>query len=821
MPPKPGNTPADNPLDNILTRGKLRFLKPLSGVRSRSKTITWPTFEVVIGWTAPIAPGSFRVTLDGVDISAQFSSNDPNATQASAYISTTHGDHTLTATANVQVERPDLLGKKYFQTSTSICVTTWDFDAAIFPSSLALQRGQSGTVQFQITPHNGFNGQLRFWAENLPQGVTITPAQFRPGYTTATMKIQLAPNAVRTSSEIAIKVGSSLSYAWMNDRERKIEKSLLLLLTVRDFNFSIEPSGLEIKRGELKSAKAIIIPMGGFTGPVRISPTNLPANITCSSISIPIPSGSYQAEGTLDIFVGDQATVGDHYITFEGRGNNLSIHRNQQPLITIPSEIIPPIQKPTMFSPTIHGFKFQNDGFKNDYIPEFEIRTDALCGGMAYAALDYYYANKPIPKQPFRPAVQTPLRTYIYNRQVASIENNLDKWGDFLFGNLFGVRDTEYFNWGISGHIKELRYFLDRGIPCVICLMGGGGWGHQVVAYGYTMGRYQGNLGPYVEDFKIYVYDPNYPEPAQTIVADPARHVFRREGPGVDAGDWRTYFVDSKYCAQIPPTIPDPIYPDDGLVHELILEFVTGGVYLHGGSDKNVDLIVKLTDSTQQVFPNINLSGRWVVGSSEFAQVILQKPVPKEALKELTLTCGDNWEMATLRVHTLGGNDYEYSVTGGPMLFTGPGSSLVVPFTPEPSLGLKGIVHLQGIGDMELKQNEFAGTRGHGVRLEGFQIELEPHVSGLTLQYFAHVEGIGDTAWVPQGQFVGTRNQNLRLEGFAMKLIGPRAIGYEIEYMAHIQNKGDVPFVKNGEFCGTRGQGLQVEGILVRVNKKK
>src|ERR1035441_122828 len=43
----------------------------------------------------------------------------------------------------------------------------------------------------------------------------------------------------------------------------------------------------------------------------------------------------------------------------------------------------------TNFSPAEHGFKFNNQ-FVNDFIPALDYRTGGLCGGMSYAALDYY-----------------------------------------------------------------------------------------------------------------------------------------------------------------------------------------------------------------------------------------------------------------------------------------------------------------------------------------------------------------------------------------------------------------------------------------------
>ena len=74
-------------------------------------------------------------------------------------------------------------------------------------------------------------------------------------------------------------------------------------------------------------------------------------------------------------------------------------------------------------------------------------------------------------------------------------------------------------------------------------------------------------------------------------------------------------------------------------------------------------------------------------------------------------------------------------------------------------------VHLAGSDDKDpCGLDTWAGTRGKGFRIEGFQMNILS--SDLTLEYMAYVQGIGDTAW--ESGFVGTtRGQNKRIEGFA------------------------------------------------------
>jgi peptidoglycan hydrolase-like protein with peptidoglycan-binding domain len=134
--------------------------------------------------------------------------------------------------------------------------------------------------------------------------------------------------------------------------------------------------------------------------------------------------------------------------------------------------------------------------------------------------------------------------------------------------------------------------------------------------------------------------------------------------------------------------------------------------------------------------------------------------------------------------------------------------------------GLDVLVHLQGIGDLGFRENEFAGTRGQSRRLEGFQLQISPAVANLGVRYMAHLQNTGDTAWVSMGSFVGTRGQSRRLEGFAIELTGSAAGNYNVFYLAHLQNTGDTALFSNGQFCGTRGQSRRVEGILVRIEPR-
>lgn len=135
------------------------------------------------------------------------------------------------------------------------------------------------------------------------------------------------------------------------------------------------------------------------------------------------------------------------------------------------------------------------------------------------------------------------------------------------------------------------------------------------------------------------------------------------------------------------------------------------------------------------------------------------------------------------------------------------------------SVPLRIIATLQGLGDRAFGAQEYAGTRGQGRRLEGFQIDIINPIPGLALQYMANIEGT-DTNWANAGQFVGSREQGKRIEGIAFRLSGPEAANYNVYYTAHIQNVGDTPVMSNGQYCGTRGRGYRVEGMKVWIQRQ-
>lgn len=316
--------------------------------------------------------------------------------------------------------------------------------------------------------------------------------------------------------------------------------------------------------------------------------------------------------------------------------------------------------KMTAFNPNVHSFKFANT-FEG---VDASNRYGGLCGGMVYTVLDYYYAHMQIPQQNYAPSNRYPLQSYIYKRQAKSAqESNWDKWAE-LGVNPGGIRNDEFFGWGIEmknpgDRMNELKSMIDNGKPAPLGMFHSDdvrkhgycqGGDHQILAIGYDFGRYKGDKGNYIEDFKIFISDPNYPGQTMTLVADPINKCFHYLEGGKEA--WLTYFVNTKYEKMQPPTIATL---DDNKT--LYARIGTGHDDLRGGND-NLCITLIYQDGSRQVFPNVNISATWVPDYNEVVPLLLNRAVnTKSEIKQVILDCsfgggfdGENWDMTSFKI---------------------------------------------------------------------------------------------------------------------------------------------------------------------------
>lgn len=176
------------------------------------------------------------------------------------------------------------------------------------------------------------------------------------------------------------------------------------------------------------------------------------------------------------------------------------------------------------FLPSVHGFRFANS-FHGSPSPiplgGLDVRLGApehygLCGGMSFAAADFFLAGRAVPRDDREPRAGSTLFKYLRDRQTASLGPKMQLIG--TFGRWMSAPDE-----GLSGtrsatllNLPAMLETLAAGRPVVLGLVyvryannrgsaarAGTPWeNHQVLGIGTE--RVAGGV-------TLRVYDPNYP----------------------------------------------------------------------------------------------------------------------------------------------------------------------------------------------------------------------------------------------------------------------------------------------------------------------
>lgn len=178
------------------------------------------------------------------------------------------------------------------------------------------------------------------------------------------------------------------------------------------------------------------------------------------------------------------------------------------------------IQAKSAFLSQQHGFKFVNSfpfpfsaSFKLPFIGEVDLGDViyGLCGGMCFAALDYFYTDRPVPSYKRVDQIKTRYLLYLWNRQLDSFGlltvPTVLEW--MLRDDLdVALRTARY-------EVPKLRRSLDQGKPVVLALIrskhgASATQNHQVLVTGYEYDES-------TRQMTIYLYDPNHPGLAPTL----------------------------------------------------------------------------------------------------------------------------------------------------------------------------------------------------------------------------------------------------------------------------------------------------------------
>jgi hypothetical protein len=220
------------------------------------------------------------------------------------------------------------------------------------------------------------------------------------------------------------------------------------------------------------------------------------------------------------------------------------------------------------FDPVVHGFAFPN-AFVDVFVAlpnGMKLQTAGRCGGMAYAALDYWYADTPAPR--FGSALWAPSRVPPDGHWLAdAIRRRL--FDSFRVGSA-----VQFVTWtlapdearvvrGVTRWTKEDQFpqvvaAIEAGRPVPLGLISARrldriGDNHQVVAYGYDRGA-DGTL-------TVVVCDNNSPGESVLLTSGPDD----RGWTASNGATWRGFFVQD-YTPKNPRDLTDHPASADAVV---------------------------------------------------------------------------------------------------------------------------------------------------------------------------------------------------------------------------------------------------------------
>lgn len=298
----------------------------------------------------------------------------------------------------------------------------------------------------------------------------------------------------------------------------------------------------------------------------------------------------------------------------------------------------------------VDPFKVEEDSFgfanmfTNTPIPGLDIKTAGLCGGMVYAALDYWSANKTIPVQDYPPNAAQPLRHWINQRQADSMLATATDW---LTLSLM-TKDAMFKFGATRANVDFMTSAIAANRPLPVGLhQTEGKQDHQVLVVGYELGAYSAAWGGY-PNLKLKVYDPNHPKELRTLQADTAnKYWYDPAEPSSTRHHWAGFFFDDGYVAANPPTITTP-------TTGLALKFMTGG----GDGDllgtTNLNVILTMKDNSTKTYPWVNANGQWGTGSEEWVALSLANPRDvKSVTLQIPAPSLDAWNLDQLGIYNI------------------------------------------------------------------------------------------------------------------------------------------------------------------------
>jgi hypothetical protein len=198
--------------------------------------------------------------------------------------------------------------------------TVSDFSVTATPSSQTVSRGKSTSYTVNVTPSNGFSGNVSFSVSGLPSGAT---ANFSPssvsGSGSSTLTVNTSSSTPTGTYTLMVKATSG-----------NLTHTTQVQLAVADFSIAVSPSSQTVSKNSSTTYTVTVSALGPFTAAVRIKATGLP---TRSSASFSPSTVTGSGSSTLTVSTRPRTPSGTYSLTITGTGGGLTHSTNVTLLI--------------------------------------------------------------------------------------------------------------------------------------------------------------------------------------------------------------------------------------------------------------------------------------------------------------------------------------------------------------------------------------------------------------------------------------------------------------------------------------------------------
>ncbi len=254
---------------------------------------------------------SFSLTGAPTGVTAKFDPVKTSKTGTETALTLTVGDTVPTQKYTLKVVAQSG-NKKKEQTLELTVQVKPDFAMAANPTALTVKQGASGTATINLTRNATFTTAVALTLEGAPAGVTGTLNPASATAATSTLTLNVGATAAPGVHTLTVR-----------GKGDGLDKTATIRLTVEavpDFSFILQPTVVEVKRGESANVTVNLNRVGGFADAVQFEAEGLPAGVTAAFDPNPAPA----AATTLKITSAATAATGTYPIRVRGTAGAIS-----------------------------------------------------------------------------------------------------------------------------------------------------------------------------------------------------------------------------------------------------------------------------------------------------------------------------------------------------------------------------------------------------------------------------------------------------------------------------------------------------------------